>query len=146
MESAHDVVIGITALLCMLALAGSFYLFWYAASGIRNYKAEAALWEELKGRGEKTSAQITAADRQERRMVVSIGFGGRRMAAVRLRVKFEDRGGRMHTAEIRTFVEEYLLANFVAGRTVALVYDPADPSRVAVDRSLTSVQLPAQSR
>lgn len=59
--------------------------------------------------------------------------GGDSITGVRLTVSL-DVDGVPHQVQVKSTVEDALLANFGTGRTVHLLYDPADPSRAALDR------------
>lgn len=50
-------------------------------------------------------------------------------------------GGANREVELAVRVEDALLANFASGQTIHVLYDPADPSRVAVDRTRSPVQV-----
>ncbi|HEY9281499.1 MAG TPA: DUF3592 domain-containing protein [Eoetvoesiella sp.] len=49
--------------------------------------------------------------------------------------------GGERTVEVEVWVEDVMMHNFATGSTVHVLYDPADPSKVAIDRQLSPVQI-----
>jgi hypothetical protein len=61
-------------------------------------------------------------------------------------VRYADAAGSEQQAIVQAAIDEELAANFVPGKTVHLRYDPADPARIAIDRSKTTTFIPAAWR
>lgn len=49
--------------------------------------------------------------------------------------------GGERTASVNVLVEDVLMPSFATGKAVHVLYDPADPSKIAIDRGLTPVRV-----
>lgn len=100
------------------------------------FKAEEALASELATRGAAVEGVVRGMAR---------GGGSPRegLEGFTLAVSFEYLGVE-HGAQISVWIEEFLAAHFQPGSAVSLLVDPADVTRVAVDRSRATVQVPLQ--
>ncbi|MFW7343551.1 DUF3592 domain-containing protein [Pollutimonas sp. H1-120] len=58
-----------------------------------------------------------------------------------LELALNDLDGTDRRVSVNVLVEDVLMPHFATGRTVHVLYDPADPSRVAIDRRLTPVRV-----
>ncbi len=47
-------------------------------------------------------------------------------------------------AEFNVLIEDLLVRNFAPGETIHVLYDPADPTRVAVDRARSPIEVPSR--
>lgn len=104
----------------------------------RQFDRERELARELSQVGQPAVATVLALDRQP---------GGRPYAApMKLTVRYADQHGHEQHAELRLYIDRELLATFMPGQAVHVRYDPQQPSRIAVDRSLTPTEIDAAWR
>lgn len=64
-----------------------------------------------------------------------------RMTRLRLSLRMPSDTGTEQHSEMVVKVEDALLPNFASGKTVHVLYDPADPRRVAVDRTRSPLRV-----
>ncbi|ARP96706.1 DUF3592 domain-containing protein [Bordetella genomosp. 13] len=64
-----------------------------------------------------------------------------RMTRLRLSLRMPSETGAPQQSEVVVKVEDALLSNFASGKTVHVLYDPADPRRVAVDRERSPLRV-----
>lgn len=58
-----------------------------------------------------------------------------RQTQLRITAAMPQDNGRSEAVSLTVWIEDALLPNFASGQTLHLLYDPADPTRLAVDRS-----------
>ncbi|HMR47812.1 MAG TPA: hypothetical protein PKE40_01495 [Arachnia sp.] len=99
----------------------------------RPLRQEEDLAASLAGRAATAEARVTAWERRP------VGCEDHR--ALRLTLAIDAEAMRWEIA-VPVVVEKELVANFSPGRTVYVLYDPEDPSRVAIDRDRSPVAIP----
>ncbi|RZL64503.1 MAG: hypothetical protein EOP81_08075 [Variovorax sp.] len=108
----------------------------------RIYSADEKTWRGLVQVGVPTEATVEAVKRSEHELSRG-GSQGQTMLAVEISLTVLDGAGGSSAAVIRTLVDEALLPQFsVVGTRVHLLRDPRDPSRLAIDRSRTPLEIP----
>ncbi|MGJ7499336.1 hypothetical protein ACSFBF_03160 [Variovorax sp. ZT5P49] len=131
-------VFGIVSL-GVIALAG--IVLTVALMSHRAYSEEGRLWQQLQAGGRPLRGVAVSLVRSpsgySRR-----GPVGQRMTAVQLGVAYVDAAGIEQQTTLRTLIDEDLLAHFSAGRPdIHLLQDPQDPSRLAIDRRHTPLEI-----
>lgn len=114
----------------------------HAAPAQLDHDGELIAWQLLKDSGVRATATVTDLRRHELRLTRAGSYGNNEVAAVELDLGFQDAQGGAQSASVRTFIDVETLANFAQGRIVQIVYDPANPQSLAIDRNLNPTELP----
>lgn len=110
------------------------------------YEVDARHWAMLSTRGTPAIAHINVMSRHAQRLTRAGSHGNNQLAAVDLTVSYADAVGAGHTARIATFIETALLANFTSGGQLPIVFNPAEPTMVAIDRRKVQVEIEPSAR
>ena len=106
-----------------------------------SYLAEQILWLSLVHTGQPADGVIRSL-RLHSDNLSRGGSHGQSMCAVVLEVDYTDASGARRTAAIRTYIEETLLAVFQEPlKVIHLLYDPAHPASVVIDRGRSPLEL-----
>ncbi|MGO4703644.1 hypothetical protein [Dyella sp. 2RAB6] len=107
----------------------------------RLYSAEGKLWSSLAHTGQMAEGVIRSL-RLHSGNLTRAGSYGQSICAVVFEIDYTDTTGTSRTVSIHTFVEELLVASFQEPRkAVHLLYDPASPATVVIDRERTPLEL-----
>ncbi|MET3496633.1 hypothetical protein [Variovorax boronicumulans] len=107
----------------------------------RIYSAEEKTWKRLAGSGVPVEAVVESVKRSEHELSRG-GSQGQTVLAVEMSLKVFDGTGGSSLAVVRTLVDEALLPQFcIPGTRVHLLRDPADASRLAIDRTRTPLEI-----
>jgi hypothetical protein len=132
--------------LCLaLGVAGTVFTVFAissAKSSVAAYKADEKKWKVLKTAGVHGEARIERMSRQAQRLTKAGSYGNNQVAATDLLLSYADAAGVQREVPVSTFIETSLLANFVEGRTVSIVYAREDPQSIAIDRDRTPLEIP----
>jgi len=139
LESAVAVAGVVVAL---VSTVGSSRVFRAGSATKSAHVREEEDWQELRHTGQRAVADILALARPGFRLVTWRG-GSPNMAAAELLITFRDADGEDHRVNLRTFIDQELLANFSSGRSLPIVYSKGAALRVAVDRDRVQLEIPS---
>ncbi|MGJ7558836.1 hypothetical protein ACSFBI_33195 [Variovorax sp. RB3P1] len=126
------------------ALVGLFGIFAVssAKSSVAAYKVDEKIWKAIGKNATPGEATVVRMSRHAQRLTKAGSYGNNQVAAADLLLAYVDASGAKHEATVSTFIETSLLANFVEGKSVAIVYAADRPETVAIDRDRTPLEIP----
>jgi len=133
------------AVVMMAVVVFSIGAVGYMRRESRLYSAEQKLWLSLAQTGQPADGVLRSLRMHPGNMTRG-GSRGQTVCAVVLDVDYADTAGTLHTASIRTFVEDALVPRFQEPlKIVHLRYDPRNVASVAIDRERTPLEIPRAS-
>lgn len=120
----------------------AFFAVSSAKASVAAYKADEKIWKTLGRRATQGEATVVRISRQAQRLTKAGSYRNNQVAATDLLLAYVDASGSRHEVKVSTFIETSLLANFVEGRSVAILYAKDDPEIVAIDRDRTPLEIP----
>jgi hypothetical protein len=154
-ESVIILRVAVGALVC-----GGWFAYWFIKDGLPAWSVWMVLGfvaffavliasSFLPGEEEKLARQLegnSQAGRASAKIVTMRRLSSQETTTLRktelgLKLLLSESDGRERAAELDVWVEDALLPNFGTGKTVHVMYDPDAPSKVAIDRRQTPIQV-----